>query len=101
EDGSFYIVQELLRGTSLREYLQPARQARRRLTPANAIEIVVPIMGALAAAHAVNVVHRDVKPENIVLSRLPSGQIVPKLIDFGIAKMLHSARDSLANPDTP
>jgi eukaryotic-like serine/threonine-protein kinase len=55
-----------------------------------AIEIILPIMGALSAAHSHGIVHRDVKPENIVLARSASGELVPKLVDFGIAKV-HAA----------
>ncbi|MDI1442863.1 serine/threonine-protein kinase [Polyangium sp. 6x1] len=82
-DGTFYMVQELLEGESLREYLAP----RGRLTEHEAMTIMVPIMGALVAAHRRGIVHRDIKPENIVLTDSPSGEIVPKLIDFGLARV--------------
>ncbi|MRG93812.1 serine/threonine-protein kinase [Polyangium spumosum] len=82
-DGTFYMVQELLEGESLREYLAP----RGRLTEHEAMTIMVPIMGALIAAHRRGIVHRDIKPENIVLTESTSGEIVPKLIDFGLARV--------------
>ncbi len=82
-DGTFYMVQELLTGESLREYLAP----RGRLTEHEAMTIIVPIMGAIIAAHRRGIVHRDIKPENIVLTESPSGEIVPKLIDFGLARV--------------
>jgi len=82
-DGTFYMVQELLEGESLREYLAP----RGRLTEHEVMTIMVPIMGALIAAHRRGIVHRDIKPENIVLTTSPSGDIVPKLIDFGLARV--------------
>jgi eukaryotic-like serine/threonine-protein kinase len=82
-DKSYFIVQELIEGESLRELVE----ARRRLTPAEAFEILVPIMGALSAAHRSGIVHRDIKPENILLTRSAEGSVVPKLIDFGVAKM--------------
>jgi serine/threonine protein kinase len=82
-DGSFFIVQELIDGDTLREHMD--RQGR--LMPAAAMEILVPIMGALASAHRAGIVHRDIKPENILLTRSAEGDIVPKLIDFGVAKM--------------
>ncbi|MDI3281804.1 serine/threonine-protein kinase [Polyangium sp. 15x6] len=82
-DGTFYMVQELLEGESLREYLTP----RGRLTEHEAMTIMVPIMGALVAAHRRGIVHRDIKPENIVLTDSASGEIVPKLIDFGLARV--------------
>ncbi len=82
-DGSLYIVQELIEGDTLREHIEQ----HGRLTPAAALEILVPIMGALAAAHRAGIVHRDIKPENILLTRSAEGELVPKLIDFGVAKM--------------
>ena len=85
-DGSFFIVQELIDGETLREHMD--RQGR--FTPAAALEILVPIMGALASAHRAGIVHRDIKPENILLTRSAEGEIVPKLIDFGVAKMAMS-----------
>src|SRR5205814_624356 len=81
-DGTCYIVQELLRGVDLRKHLQE----NRRLPHAEALDIMVPIMGALIAAHRKGVIHRDLKPENIFLSEASLGDVVvPKLIDFGIA----------------
>jgi eukaryotic-like serine/threonine-protein kinase len=83
-DGSYYIVQELIEGDTLRQHIDE----HGRLTPAAALEILVPIMGALSAAHRAGIVHRDIKPENILLTRSAEGEIVPKLIDFGVAKMV-------------
>jgi serine/threonine-protein kinase len=82
EAGSLYMVQELLVGEDLRRRLR----ARKRLDPAAALDVVVPIVAALAAAHARGIVHRDLKPENVFLCRTPAGDELPKLIDFGIAK---------------
>jgi len=82
-DTTYYIVQELLEGVSLRRRLVE----RGRLSVEEALEVMVPIMGALVAAHRKDIIHRDIKPENILLARGPSGEIVPKLIDFGIARM--------------
>ncbi|MDI1442767.1 serine/threonine-protein kinase [Polyangium sp. 6x1] len=82
-DGSFYIVHELLSGRTLREHAQKNGP----LSPEEALAIVVPIAGGLAAAHACGIVHRDVKPENIVLCHAPNGELVPKIIDFGVAKV--------------
>jgi serine/threonine protein kinase/tetratricopeptide (TPR) repeat protein len=82
-DGTYYIVQELLDGISLRTHLE----RHVRLPMIEALDIMVPIMGALVAAHRKDIVHRDIKPENILLARAASGEIAPKLIDFGIARM--------------
>ncbi|MBI4700323.1 MAG: protein kinase [Deltaproteobacteria bacterium] len=82
-DDTLYLVQELLAGQTLREHLEE----KGKLTVPEALAIVVPIMDALVVAHSRGIVHRDVKPENILLSRASSGAVVPKLIDFGIAKL--------------
>jgi serine/threonine protein kinase len=80
-DGSFFIVQELLEGMTLRELL-----TTRRPSLHESIAIIVPVLGGLTAAHRAGVIHRDIKPENIILSPTGSGEIIPKIIDFGIAK---------------
>jgi serine/threonine-protein kinase len=79
-----FLVMELLRGHSLQQELE----TRHVLPPDEALSIVLPIAEALASAHAAGIVHRDVKPANIFLSMDPSGDVVPKLLDFGIAKPL-------------
>ncbi|MCC6527253.1 MAG: protein kinase [Polyangiaceae bacterium] len=82
-DGSLFIVQELLKGRTLRDHLK----AKRRLAPAEALAVLVPVVEALVAAHDRGVVHRDIKPENIFLTERPHGRTVPKLIDFGVSKV--------------
>jgi eukaryotic-like serine/threonine-protein kinase len=83
KDGTLYIVQEYLRGENVREGLD----ARGAFELTAALDVIAPIMGALVAAHGRNIVHRDIKPENIFLARNTFDETVPKLIDFGIAKM--------------
>lgn len=78
-----YLVMELLTGRSLYEYVQ----SKTRLTVERTVDIFLPILSALHAMHLEGVIHRDLKPDNIFLSKTPSG-IVPKLIDFGISKSL-------------
>jgi serine/threonine-protein kinase len=81
--GDPYIVMELLEG----EDLSHALKRRGRLSPIKAVRIVLPICQALATAHSVGIVHRDLKPENIFLAKTPGGQVQPKLLDFGVAKV--------------
>jgi serine/threonine-protein kinase len=81
-DGALYMVQELLSGETLRQRIS----TRGSLSVAEAVALLTPIMEALAAAHEAGVVHRDVKPENIILASDRDGGEVPKLIDFGISK---------------
>ena len=80
--GVAYLVMELLEGHSLEKELED----RGPLQPVRCAEIVVPVCSALHAAHAVGVVHRDVKPSNVFLSRSPRGEVA-KILDFGIAKL--------------
>ncbi|MCB9595991.1 MAG: serine/threonine protein kinase, partial [Sandaracinaceae bacterium] len=61
------------------------------LEPAEALRILLPIIEALSVVHARGIIHRDLKPENVFLSRGPDGEEVPKLLDFGIAKLLENS----------
>jgi len=89
DDGSMFIVQELLRGESLRSVIE----RRGQLAVREALDLIVPILGALVAVHQQGIVHRDVKPDNIFVLVSPFGQQIPKLLDFGIAKV--SQEDTL------
>ena len=72
---------ELLRGEDLRTMLD----RHRKLTPAEVLPLITPVMEALGSLHAQGVVHRDVKPSNVFLSRDHRGALVPKLIDLASA----------------
>ncbi len=78
DDEVPWIVMELIRGESLHEVLR-----RGALSPAESARIGLALVGALAAAHAKGIVHRDVKPANVLLG--PHGRVV--LTDFGIARI--------------
>jgi len=85
ESGSpvVFLVMELVRGRTLRELLDE----RTRLTPAQAVEILEPLLSALVAAHDAGLVHRDVKPENVLLA--DSGSV--KVADFGLARAVEAS----------
>lgn len=86
--GNPYIVMEYLEG----ETLDQAIRARQRLPFEEVVEIITQAARALAHAHAAGVVHRDLKPDNIVLAReKDAGRFgyVVKVVDFGIAKIVH------------
>jgi predicted Ser/Thr protein kinase len=84
EAGRDYLVMELLQGESLGSLLERERP----LAPQRIADLLVPVVSALAAAHEVGIVHRDVKPDNIFLSS-ERNLIVPKVLDFGISKLSH------------
>lgn len=90
EDGTLFIVQELLAGPTLDAHLA----AQGPLTVGEALDTLRPVMSGLVAAHAAGVVHRDVKPENIILARDSAGVITPKLLDFGVALATESTADA-------
>lgn len=90
------LVMDLVRGTDLRTRLD----RERRLAPEAAVAIIADVADGLAAAHAAGVVHRDVKPENILLDMEgplgPAGSHPALLTDFGVAKLIDTPRRTKA-----
>jgi eukaryotic-like serine/threonine-protein kinase len=78
-----YIVMELLEGRSLSSILERGRQ----LDWQKAARIAYEICDSLAEAHALGIVHRDVKPGNVYLANMPDARVVTKMLDFGVAKI--------------
>jgi serine/threonine-protein kinase len=88
DDGSPFLVMELLEGTSLDRTLT----VQKRLSPEQALTTLLPVLGALASLHDAGIVHRDVKPSNIFLAFGLRGELVPKLLDFGLARTMSDLR---------
>ncbi len=86
--GLPFSVMEYLEGRTLRQLLEE----RPSLEPDTALRILRQMAAGLAAAHRQNVVHRDLKPENVFLAHTGDGQEQVKLLDFGIAKPIGTAR---------
>jgi eukaryotic-like serine/threonine-protein kinase len=82
--GQHFYVMDLLEGAPLDLYAK----AYRPLDPEVSLGLLRPVSRALDALHAAGLVHRDVKPGNIFLAWESSGEVVPKLLDFGLVKLL-------------
>ncbi len=78
DDGTVFLVMELVTGHTLRDTI--AKESP--MTPARALALVEPVLSALAAAHRAGLIHRDVKPENVLIA--DDGRV--KVADFGLAK---------------
>ncbi|MDI1450757.1 serine/threonine-protein kinase [Polyangium sp. 6x1] len=97
EDGRQYYIMELLEGMTLEAYLRE----RGRLRPSEALPILRQIARALDAAHAAGIAHRDLKPENVYLVFDEDRSVFPKLLDFGIAKLLGESQSHKTRTGTP
>ncbi|HEV8551430.1 MAG TPA: serine/threonine-protein kinase, partial [Polyangiaceae bacterium] len=86
-DGTSYIVMEYLDGVTLGEALD----APGGLSVGDALDISIQITQALGAAHAIGVVHRDLKPDNVFLLQTEQGWFA-KILDFGIAKVMQGGQ---------
>jgi len=84
-DGSPFLVMELLTGESLQQLLD----RRHKLPKDQAIDFALQVLSGLEAAHALGVVHRDLKPDNVFITPSTGGPVC-KLLDFGIAKLRQS-----------
>ena len=81
DNGTLFLAMELVRGKTLRDLIGTP------IPPAKALAYLEPVLAALAAAHRAGIVHRDVKPENVLIS--PASQGAPgriKVADFGLAR---------------
>jgi serine/threonine protein kinase len=82
-DGTLGLVMELLRGGTL----EACMRERGPLSTMHAIAVAAPILSALNHVHQKGIVHRDVKPANMFFAVEPDGHVIPKILDFGIAKL--------------
>jgi serine/threonine protein kinase len=91
-EGQYYLVMEYLNGETLRHWLHRVLQTGSDVPFEIAEKIVRNILEGLGAAHETGVIHRDVKPENIMLTgNTQAGDYSLKILDFGIARAIDSA----------
>ncbi len=83
EDGIYYIVMELVEGITLKKYIEK----RGKVPYKEAVSIAIQVAKGMEAAHSHHIVHRDIKPQNIIISK--DGKV--KVTDFGIAKAASSS----------
>ncbi|MBP6630555.1 MAG: protein kinase [Kofleriaceae bacterium] len=89
-DGTTFIIMELLRGQSLGRWVRSGVDLPRSLA------VLIQICDALAAAHAVGVIHRDLKPDNVIILPTADGAELVKLLDFGVAKLMNRDDEDFA-----
>jgi serine/threonine-protein kinase len=90
DDGSYYMVWEFIDGTNIQKWIGQNGAMPARL----AIEISMQALSGLDHLHSMGLIHRDISPENIMLSQDHHGKLLVKVIDFGIAKQLAEGEGS-------
>lgn len=94
--GLAYLVMEYFDGDTFREVLQ-----RFELTLPDILDVFIQVCDALIEAHACQIIHRDLKFDNIMVKRLRDGNIHVKILDFGVAKLLSSDQDLTRGGQVP
>lgn len=89
EDGRPYIVMEFVAGSDLRTTIEK----NGALPVERAVKVAIQVTNALSAAHKLGIVHRDIKPDNILLARGQNDGDMVKVADFGIAKVMEGTLD--------
>ncbi|MCB9740253.1 MAG: protein kinase [Deltaproteobacteria bacterium] len=87
---AFYIAMEMVDGPSLEQLLEE----RGQLSVEETVTLARQIASALAEAHAIGVLHRDIKPGNVLVRRLATGALLAKVVDFGLARAFSASPDS-------
>jgi serine/threonine-protein kinase len=95
-DGLPCLVMEHLEGETLSQLIRRDGPMR----PSALVDYLLPILAAVDFAHDHGVLHRDLKPSNIFLARSWNGEIHPKVLDFGISKLVHEATEAALTTDS-
>lgn len=94
EDGEFFMVMEYVEGKNLQEYIEEYIESNKRLDVLDVVTIAGHIANGIAAIHSVGVIHRDLKPLNILLTQDYTGRPQAMVTDFGLAKPADVSPDS-------
>ena len=90
-ESGVYLVMELVAGESLTSYLAQ----RGKLSPRDAVDLLMPALRGVAAANRQGVIHRDLKPDNLIVCGADRSKPELKVLDFGLSKLVGPAADSL------
>jgi serine/threonine protein kinase len=93
ENGLYYFVMEYIDGRSAGAYMRDVREEGRQIDETTALEICIAATRGLAVAHEAGIIHRDIKPDNIMIPKMDSGElsfIHAKLADLGLARNIEN-----------
>lgn len=96
EEGLYYMATDFCEGQSLEDVIEQ----RGKLTPHEALSLAIEILEIISAAHDFGIVHRDIKPGNIIINRTPNGKNEIQILDFGIASLRHEALSQIKTTDS-
>jgi tRNA A-37 threonylcarbamoyl transferase component Bud32/tetratricopeptide (TPR) repeat protein len=88
-EGQLYLAMQMLRGPTLATVLH-----RGQIAPGRALHIARHVLSGLAHAHAASIIHRDIKPGNIILAEYEGDPDFARIVDFGVAKLVESLEDA-------
>src|SRR5688572_30491489 len=94
DNDCFFLAMEYLEGNDLADEIVKHRM----LDPLRGLRFALQVCRALAAAHGRGVVHRDLKPENVSLQRTADGEVIVKIVDFGIAQLRSNEEAAATEP---
>jgi len=96
-----YLVMEYVEGRTLTSEMGRLTARGERMPPAVLRHVLEQVINALEAAHSLDIIHRDIKPDNVMIQAVPGDPHFVRVLDFGLAKFLESQRDTSLLLGTP